>query len=160
MSEAEAKRNRIRQKISASQARLKPEGPPAPRPLAQKDASPPDDLRSLAADYPLLTIAAGLGAGLLLGAVLPKAFGRKFASRAITAATIAGEIGLMMGGKAKKATLEAGSEGLHRLSDLRDETAEFRERALRLAGSVVGGARNSGITLAREAVRLAARARK
>lgn len=149
MSDADARRARIRQRIEASQERMRRESvnlSAVPRREPLPDAWPPEDYRSLAAEYPWLSIAAGLGLGLLAGAVLPKRFGAKIGKRAMGAATIAAEL----------------SQALSRQDgETADETtAPLPRRATRLAGSARSGARSAGATLAREAIRLAARARK
>ena len=80
MTEEDTRRTRIQAKIAASQERLRRDGPPSPARLA--DDTPPEKFTSLLADYPGLTIAAGLGLGLLAGALLPKSAGSKLAKRA------------------------------------------------------------------------------
>lgn len=155
MSEADQKRERIRDKVAASQARLQRESeelPALPQRQHFPDAYPPEDYRSLAAEYPWLTVAAGVGAGLLLGAVLPKGVGGKLGKRALTAATLAAEFGLAMSRKAGDKASESGSEGLRKIGEV---TAPLRQRASR-GGSA---ARTAGLTLAREAIRIAAKRR-
>lgn len=153
MSDADAKRNRIKDKIAASQERLRLGKPGAPvlKPLA--DEYPPEDVRSLAGQYPLLTVAAGAGVGLLVGALLPKKAGSKMGKRAVTLATIGAELALALSKQARERAGEAGRDGMAKLGE---STGEFRRRAARTAGS----ARSTGLTLAREAVKLAARARR
>jgi ElaB/YqjD/DUF883 family membrane-anchored ribosome-binding protein len=160
VSEAEAKRARIKDKIAASQERLRLGKPGAPVLLPLADDYPPEDVRSLAGQYPWLTVAAGAGMGLLLGALLPKKAGSKLGKRAITLATIGAELGLALSKQARERAGEAGRNGLARLGDLGEtigeNTGEFRRRAGRAAGS----ARSTGLTLARQAIKLAARARR
>lgn len=153
MSDDDAKRDRIKDKITASQERLRMGMPGAPvlRPLA--DEYPPEDVRSLAAQYPWLTVAAGAGMGLLLGALLPKKAGGKFGKRAMTLATVGAELALALSKQARERAGEAGRDGLAKLGE---NTGEIRRRAGRAAGS----ARSTGLTLARHAVKLAARARR
>lgn len=155
MSEAEQRRDRIRGKVAASQARLQRDSealPAAPPRQSFPDAYPPEDYRSLAAEYPWLTIAAGVGAGLLLGAVLPKGAGGKLGKRALTAASLAAEFGLVLSRKAGDTASESGREGLRRVGEA---TAPLRQRASR-SGSA---ARSAGLTLAREALKIATRQR-
>jgi ElaB/YqjD/DUF883 family membrane-anchored ribosome-binding protein len=160
VSDADAKRARIKDKITASQDRLRlgKLGTPVLLPLA--DDYPPEDVRSLAGQYPWLTVAAGAGMGLLLGALLPKKAGSKLGKRAFTLATIGAELGLALSKQARERAGEAGRDGLAKLGDLGESlgenTGEFRRRAGRAAGS----ARSTGLTLARQAVKLAARARR
>lgn len=177
MSETEAKRARIKDKIAKSQDRLsrdgaaapaKPAAPrePAAKPAAKpraKAAAPSRDYTTIAAEHPFLTLAGGIAAGVLLGALLPR-FGGRFGRRALALATVAGEFGLAASRQAREKAEVAGREGLHHLEDLgealNENTVDLRRGAARFAGSVAGSARSTGSTIAREAVRLAARARR
>ena len=58
------------------------DAPVLPARATLPDRYPPEDYRSLAGEYPWLTVAAGLGAGLLVGAMLPRGLGGKFGKRA------------------------------------------------------------------------------
>lgn len=156
MNYAEDRDERTGGKVAAAQAWLPDDDANLPAMAARKsfpDAYPPEDYRSLAAEYPWLTVAAGLGAGLLVGAVLPRGLGGKFGKRALTAAALAAEMGLALSRKAGDAAGESGREGLRRASEA---SAPLRQRAAR-GGSA---ARSAGIALAREAIRIAARPRK
>lgn len=160
MSEAKARTQRIRDKIAASQTRLDRESadlPAIPRKEPLPDAYPPEDYRSLALEYPMLVLAAGLGAGLLAGALLPKKAGRKLGGRALALASVAGELAIALGSQARDAAGEGAREGLAAVSE---KTAPIRQRAARAAGSARSGARSAGLVLAREALRLAAKARR
>jgi hypothetical protein len=137
---------RISEKIAASQARLDRDSPGLPAPLLPKDAYPPESYRSLAGEYPWLAMAAGLGAGLLAGALMPKKAGGKFGKRALGLAMMAGEIGLAL---SKQAGVKAGDAGRDSLARTKDGASQLRTTA-----------RSAGATLAREAIKLAARARK
>ncbi len=158
MTDTEAKRSRIKEKIAASQARLRGEGyaPPAPR-RNFPDAHPPEDYRTLAGEYPWLTVAAGLGVGLLAGALLPKSAGSKLGKRALSLATVAGELALVMSKRAG----EAAQDNAARLAERVDEgTAELRGRARQSTRRAAGSARSAGQIVVREALKLATRARK
>ena len=153
VSKADEQRARIRGKVAASQDRLRRESeelPALPQRQHFPDAYPPEDYRSLAAEYPWLTVAAGVGAGMLVGALLPKGAGGKLGKRALTVATLAAEFGMAMSRKAGDKASESGSEGLRRIGEA---TAPLRQRASR-GGSA---ARSAGMTLAREAIKIAAR---
>lgn len=156
--EHETRRTRILAKIAASQARLKPETTelaPVRRPLP--DEYPPEDYRTLAAQYPWLVVAGGLAAGALIGSLLPKSFGQKFTSRAIGAAGIAAELGLAFSKQARTVATDAARDGVAKLDE---NTAEFRQRASGKARVAASTARSTGLLIAREAVKLAARARR
>ncbi len=164
MSKTDARRARINDKIAASQARLQRDAEPTEIARPLRDAYPPEHVSTLAGQYPLLTLAAGALAGVALGALLPRTFGRKFSRRAVTIITIAGELGLAASRRARDSAAEAGRHGTARLGELGDSigegSGELRRTAGRVAGSVVGGARSTGMVLAREAIKLAARARR
>ena len=164
MSETDTKRARINDKIAASQARLQRGAEPAAIARSLRDEYPPEHVATLAGQYPLLTLAAGALAGVALGALLPRTFGRKFSRRAVTIITVAGELGLAASRRARDQAAETGRHGTARLGELGDSigegSGELRRTAGRVAGSVVGGARSTGMVLAREAIKLAARARR
>jgi ElaB/YqjD/DUF883 family membrane-anchored ribosome-binding protein len=156
VSDADDRRARINERIAASQDRMRRSSvdlPAVPKRETLPDAYPPEDYRSLAKEYPWLAIAAGAGLGLLAGALMPKRAGSKLGKRALGVATVAAELGLAL-------SRQAGSKAAERLSQLDESTAPIRQRAGRAAGSARSGARSAGVTLAREAIRLAARVRK
>ncbi|MBS0482706.1 MAG: hypothetical protein JSR96_11260 [Proteobacteria bacterium] len=165
MNDADAKREQLRARVAASQERLKDEAGDddastpaiAPHRANLPDAYPPEDYRSLVAEYPWLAVAAGAGAGLLIGALLPRRFGGRLSQRALTAATIAGELGLAISKRARDVTIEAGHEGLTRASTA---SAPLRRETARLAGATTRSARNAGLALAKQAMKLAGRSRK
>ena len=147
MTDAKTRSDRIRDKIDASGETLRAPGLPN-----LLDAYPPESYRSLAGEYPWLAIAAGAGAGLLLGAMLPRSFGGKLGRRALAVATVAGELGLALSRQARDAASEAASEGL----DYADEkTAPIRARASRMAGSAGDQARDAGVAIIELASRVA-----
>jgi ElaB/YqjD/DUF883 family membrane-anchored ribosome-binding protein len=156
VSDADDRRARINQRIAASQDRMRRSSvdlPAAPKRETLPDAYPPENYRSLAREYPWLTMAAGAGLGLLAGALMPKRTGAKLGKRALGMATIAAELGLAL-------SRQAGSKAAEGLSQFDESTAPMRQRAGRAAGSARSGARSAGLSLAREAIRLAARVRK
>lgn len=156
MSDADEKRERIRARIEASQGRLTRESeqlPALPTRAAPADAYPPEDLRSLAKEHPLLVLAAGAGAGLLLGALLPKRAGSKLSGRALSLAAAGAELAISLSRSARDAAEGTARDGLARLDE---GTAPLRRRA----GSATRSARSNGVKLAGEAIKLAARLRK
>ncbi|MDP3907099.1 hypothetical protein [Novosphingobium sp.] len=156
MSEAKARSERIRGKIAASQERLQRDSDPTPAVATRPplpDAYPPESYRSLAAEYPWLVVAAGAGLGLLAGALVPRRFGGKLGGRLLTVATLAADIGLAISKQAGQTASTAASD---KLGDVGSGAARLRARLGRSAGS----ARSTGLMLAGEAIRLAARARR
>lgn len=151
MTEEDTRRTRIQAKIAASQERLRRDGPPSPARLA--DDTPPEKFTSLLADYPGLTIAAGLGLGLLAGALLPKSAGSKLARRGTALAAITGEIALFAARQAMDKASEAASEG-------REAAGRIGTAAGKKAGVARYAARTAGTALAKKAVELATSARR
>lgn len=145
MSSSEPRQDRIAARIAASQERLTRGSSTRPA-LPAKDAYPPEDYRSLIAEYPWLAVTAGLGLGLLAGALAPKKAGSKFGQRALGLAIAAGELGLAFSKQAGERASEAGRDGL----------ALAREGGKQVRST----ARSTGATIAREAIKLAARVRK
>lgn len=155
MSQEEDKRQRIRSRIESSQERLKRDSRqlPAIPPASAVSDSETGSLRGFASAHPVWTVAAGLGAGLLVGALLPRRFGSKFSKRAIGLATLGAELAVAASRNARDAASEGAREGLHRIEE---GTAPLRRRANRAGQS----ARSTGLRLAGEAVKLATRLRK
>lgn len=147
MTDAKTRSDRIRDKIDASGAQM-----PANGHAHLPDAYPPDSYRSLAGEYPWLAIAAGAGAGLLLGALLPRSFTSKVGRRAVGLATVAGELGLALSKQAREAASEAANEGLE-FAD--EKTAPIRARASRMAGTAGEQARDAGLAIIDLASRVA-----
>lgn len=154
MSKADEQRQQIKSRIDASQDQLDAESRQLaaipPRPHTFGDA--PDDWRGKAGQRPWLLLAAGAGAGLLIGALLPRRAGSKTASRALGLAAAGAELAIAFSKNAR----DAASEGLHRLDE---GTAPLRRRAGEVAGTASRSARTTGARLASEAVKIAARIR-
>lgn len=159
MSKADEPRQQIKSRIDASQNQLDAE-------RRQLEAIPPrhdtseagsDDWRDKASQHPWLLLAAGAGAGLLIGALLPRRAGSKTASRALGLAAAGAELAIAFSKNARDAASDAASEGLHRLDE---GTAPLRRRAGEVAGTASRSARTTGARLASEAVKIAARIRK
>ena len=131
MSKANQRSDRISQRIAASQARLERDDeslPAVPRSEKLPDAYPPENYRGLAAEYPWLTVAAGLGLGILVGALLPRNAGGKTGRRMLGLATAAAELGLAFSKQARDKAESGARDGLHLIED---GTAPLRKRASR-----------------------------
>ncbi len=159
MTDTDAKRARIKNKIAASEERLRRE---SETPVRKQfpDRDPPETYRSLAGEYPWAVVLGGLAVGVVAAALLPRAAGRKLGRRALAIATVAGELGLAFSKQARDKAGEVGRDGMARLGDLSDSvgenTADLRQRA----GHAAGRARSRGLELAGRAVKLAARVRR
>lgn len=160
MSDADSKRARIQSRVETSQERLKRESaqlPTLPLRRAPADAYPPEDFSSLAREHPWLIVAAGAGAGLLLGALLPKSTGSKLGGRALGLAAAGAELALAFSRTTREAASDGAREGLQRIDQ---GTAPLRRRAGAAAASGSQSARSTGIRIAGEAIKLASRLRK
>ena len=85
MSNTDPSRARVAKRIAASQDRLKrgsDQLPAKPQLEQLPDAWPPENYRTLAKEYPWLAMAAALGAGALVAALLPRKFVSKAGRRA------------------------------------------------------------------------------
>lgn len=156
MSKTDPRRDRVAKRIAASQERLKRDSatlPVRPRRDPLPDRDPPEDYRGLAREYPWLTVAAGLGLGILVAALLPRRFASKAAKRAMGVATVAAELGLAYSKHARDAAGEAAHEGLAKLDET---TAPLRQRA----GSAGRTVRSRSAKLAGDALKAVARLRK
>ncbi len=151
------KHDRINNKIATSQTRLLRDAPIEPLRELPRDEYPPEHISTLAGQYPLLALAAGAMAGVALGALLPRAFGRTFSRRAVTILTIAGELGLAASRNARDAAQQAGRQGAVRLGQAGDSLAEGRSGLRQRAGRIADKARNTSLDAAREMIKLAAR---
>lgn len=155
MSKTDLRRERIAKRISASQQRLERDNGKVPAKTRRDplpDSSPPENYRSLAKEYPWLAMAAGVGVGVLIAALLPRNFAGKAGRRALGAATIAAELGLAYSKHAREVAGEAAHDGLAKLDET---TAPLRQRANRVGMN----ARSQGMRLAGEAMKLASRLR-
>ena len=151
MSKTEPRQDRIAKRITASQERLKRDGKTVPAKKRRDplpDAWPPENYRTLAKEYPWLAMAAGLGVGVLIAALLPRNALTKAGRRAMGAATVAAELGLAYSKQARDAASEAAHDGLVIIDE---STAPLRQRATN-AGKT---ARSRGMRLAREAIKFA-----
>lgn len=160
MSDADSKRARIQSRVENAQERLKRESaqlPTLPLRRAPADAYPPEDFSSLAREHPWLIVAAGAGAGLLLGALLPKRTGSKLGGRALGLAAAGAELALAFSRTTRDAASDGAREGLQRIDQ---GTAPLRRRASAAAASSSQSARSNGIRIAGEAIKLASRLRK
>lgn len=178
MSKTDPRRERVAKRISASQDRLKRGGESTvarPRRDPLPDNYPPEGYRDLAREYPFLAVAAGVGLGVLVAAILPRGFGKKAGNRAIALATVAAELGATYGRQARDKAGELAHDGMELLDEgtaplrkrardvandgfelIEDSTAQLRDRASSAGRSV----RSSGSRLAADALRAVARLRK
>lgn len=118
---------------------------PAAQPHPLPEGEPPEGVAGLIGDYPGLAIAAGLGFGLLAGALLPRSTGRKLARGAVFLASAGGEIGLALGKQALHAADEATREGREKVSETASEVVQtVAERAADLGHKAADAGRSAG----------------
>lgn len=145
MTKATGKSEGIKAKIARSEAQLQSgDALPVPR---RPDDAPPEKLSNLISDYPGLAIAAGLGLGLLAGAILPRSAGRKLVRGGVFVASTAGELGLAFGRQAIHKADEVTREGREMLGD----TAGIAGRVAAEAGHKVADASRKAAGAGREA---------
>ena len=120
---------------------------PTPQP------TPPEDLRELARQHPGLVVAGGVAIGLLVGALLPRKAGSRFARGVMGIAATAGEVGLALSSQARQRAEDGLRHGRERLADLSSDTT-------RTVQARSGQARDLGLKLATQAVKMAAKARR
>jgi hypothetical protein len=172
MTKANSKSDGIKAKIAKSEAQL--HGDNALPQARLPDAAPPEKFSSLISDYPGLAVAAGLGIGLLAGALLPRQAGRKLIRGGVFVASTAGELGMAFGKQAVRKVDEATRDGREAIGDtaakagqvaadagrkVADAGREAGASAHRLAGDATGQAKDLGLGLAKMAIDAASRLR-
>ena len=151
MTDDEVRRERIRNKISASQDTL--------RSAPSQAATPAEKLSGLVHEYPGLVIAGGLALGLLAGSLLPRSAGRKLSTRAAALAAVASEVGLALGKQAIERAGEAGRDGRELLGEFSHTVSDKASDARRAAGEASSRVRHTGVALAKKAVEIAGNGR-
>ena len=140
---SKAKADRIRSKISASQARTRGDaaprkGKPAPRQRASGETT---FIEKAIADHPLALLAGSVVLGAIAASLLPRSWSSKLGGRMLGLATVAGELGAAYGSKAWGAAAEGARAGQDRLEDLgetlADQGSDARRRAVEL-GTLAG----------------------
>jgi hypothetical protein len=136
---SDEKAERIRTKISASQARSRGEAEPrkskpAPRKRATGEQSFIDKAM---ADHPLALLAGSVVLGAIAASLVPRSWGSKLGGRMLGLATVAGELGVTYGSKAWGAAADGARVGQDKLEDLgevlADQGNEARHKAVELA---------------------------
>lgn len=176
MTKATKKSDSIRARIDESEAQLR--GDKAVPATRLPEGDPPEQFSGLIGEYPGLAIAAGLGLGLLAGALLPRQAGRKLARGAVFLATTSGELGRVLGKQALSKVDDATRDRRERLGDTASEVAhkaadvsrdlgkkaadagrKAGADAQRLAGDASNRARDLGLGIAKMAIDAASRLR-
>lgn len=136
---SDEKAERIRSKITASQARSR--GDAAPRKAKSASAQRPSGevsfIEKAVADHPLALLAGSVILGAIAASLVPRSWSSKLGGRMLGLATVAGELGAAYGSKAWGAAAEGARAGQDKLEDLgevlADQGHEARNRAVELA---------------------------
>ena len=137
------KAERIRNKISASQARARGDAAPrkAKSPPRQRASGETSFIEKAVADHPLALLAGSMVLGVIAASFLPRSWGSKLGSRMLGLATVAAELGAVYGTKALSAAAEGARTGQDKLEDLgevlADQGSDARRRAIEL-GTLAG----------------------
>lgn len=142
MTEAKTRSAGIKEKLAKSRETL-----PATR---QPKAAPPAPARGNA----LLMLAGGLAAGLVIGALMPRRFGRKALRYGLTGATIASELGRNYGRSAADAAAQAGRTGREKLGEWSETAGEAGRKAVSTAERRAREGRDLGEKMIREGIRI------
>lgn len=141
---SDEKAERIKAKISASQARSRGDAPPRKTKPASRRARASGEttfVEKAIADHPLALLAGSMVLGAIAASLMPRAWGSKLGGRMLGLATIAGELGAAYGSKAWGAAAEGARAGQDKLEDLgeslADQGADARRRAVEL-GTLAG----------------------
>ena len=137
------KAERIRSKISASQARSRGDAAPrkAKKASSRRASGETTFIEKAIADHPLALLAGSMVLGVIAASLLPRSWGGKLGSRMLGLATIAAELGAAYGSKAWGAAAEGARAGQDKLEDLgetlADQSSDARRRAVEL-GTLAG----------------------
>jgi ElaB/YqjD/DUF883 family membrane-anchored ribosome-binding protein len=125
-------------------------------PKVQDEGDAPRTVSDFVREHPGLVIAGGLALGLVAGALLSRAPGRKFAKSALTLAEIAGTAGLALGRQALERAEDTGG-------GLRRQGEALADKAAKLSGpaeEAIDSASETAQRLLRKAVELAGKLRR
>lgn len=134
--------------------------------IAEQDSSPDlNRVRNLAAEHPFALILGSLALGAVAGALLPRSAGRKLSKGAVTAASMAGKLGLIYARQAMEKAEDA-AESLAELKETvgtgaadysrkaADLVSETGRKASNMAEDTLASARNVGQRIGKQAIKL------
>ena len=158
---SDEKAERIRSKISASQARSRGDAAPRKAKVAprQRASGETTFIEKAMADHPLALLAGSVVLGAIAASLMPRAWGGKLGSRMLGLATVAGELGVAYGSKALDAAAEGTRAGQDKLDDLGETLSDQSSDARRKAVELGARAGKRAIELATVAVNNAREAR-
>lgn len=122
------------------------------------DVSPPEGVRALAMEYPFAMLAGGIVAGMVIGALLPRANTGRLARNVGALASVVGELGLAYARKAVDGVsdvAENAAEAGGKVAEAAGETVQtYSGKAAETAEHAVANLRQSAEGLARQVIRL------
>lgn len=150
MTVSDEKRQRIRDKIAASQERLEKEAiaeRESENEYAAKARELGDSAKSFAKDHPVLTVVGGLAAGVLIAALLKPQTARRLGTKALAYGTVAAEGAKRYGNRALDSAGDAGAEARDRFGDLghgmADSASDLAREAERIGQAAIENARET-----------------
>ena len=160
----------VSEKTESSAKASKSSGKTGNEPTDLIDKAPPEGLRALALDYPIALVAGGIVAGVLIGALLPRARQSRLSKGAVALAGVASEAGLnyarkaldnmaeaaQVSGRVAEAVGERAGAVLHSVGD---SAADYSGKAADTAESAATALRSSAEGLARQVIRLTSQLR-
>lgn len=150
MTVSEEKRERIREKIAKSQERLERQAVEEREndsEFAAKAKEYGENAKSFAKEHPVLTVAGGLAAGVLIAALLKPQTARALGRKALLLGATAAEGAVLFGNRALDSAGEAGSEAADRIgefgSTVSDSAGDLAREAERIAQTALDNARET-----------------
>ena len=140
---AEAKRQNLKQKVAAGQARQKSRSKPETTTTivdraGEKAIEAKDKFVEFAKEHPIATVAGGVAIGILVAGLFrgPRRAAIKGGTRAAGLAAVGAEVALAYAQQAMAAAAEAGRAGADRLDDLGDNARHIGRDAAGRAGEL------------------------
>jgi len=130
------KRQQIKDRIAASQARQETQGRPLSDRFGESAVEAKDDVTAFVKDHPYLTVGAGIAVGVLIAGLFPST--RRAARKGGTQAAAVGAVGAEVVMSAVQELIGAASDmgraGAERIDDLGDAIGDTARSARRGAG--------------------------
>ncbi len=150
MTVSDEKRQRIRDKIAASQERLEIQSiaeRASESEYAAKARELGDNARGFAKQHPVLTVAGGLAAGALIAALLKPKTARALGKKALAYGAVAAEGAMLFGNRALDTAGDAGAEAKGRIgefgSTVTDGAGDLAKEAERIGQAALESARKT-----------------
>ena len=148
------KRQEIKNRIAAAEARNEERSDESFLDAAgEKAIEAKDKFTEFAKEHPIVTVAGGIGLGIIIAGMFPSARrqARETGAKAAGLATIASEIALAYAAQAMDTAGDIGRAGANRLDDLGDSVGDTARSLKRTAGYRLGNAADSARIAKRDA---------